>query len=104
MADPFSIHGLGASGVKPTQGTGAASGSGQVEGKDFQSFLLESLDKVDELSKEADAAVQRLATGETQNVAEVFTTVQKAGIAFDLLMEIRNKLLDAYQEIRQMSV
>ena len=57
-----------------------------------------------ELSKEADAAVQRLATGQTQNVAEVFTTVQKAGIAFDLLMEIRNKLLDAYQEIRQMHV
>lgn len=76
----------------------------EVDGKDFKSFLLESLEKVNAMSSEADDAVQRLATGQTDNVAEVFTTVQKAGVAFDLLMEIRNKLLDAYTEIRQMRV
>jgi len=104
MAEPFEIRGVGPGGIPPIQGPGAPSGSGPVEGKDFQSFLMESLEKVNELSKEADQAVQRLVTGQTENVAEVFTTVQKAGIAFDLLMEIRNKLLDAYQEIRQMHV
>lgn len=104
MAEPFEIRGVGPGGIQPIQGPGVPGGSGPVEGKDFQSFLMESLEKVNELSKEADQAVQRLVTGETQNVAEVFTTVQKAGIAFDLLMEIRNKLLDAYQEIRQMHV
>ncbi len=104
MADPFEIRGVGAGGLQPTQGPGALPGSGPIEGKDFQSFLMESLEKVNALSKEADQAVQRLVTGQTENVAEVFTTVQKAGIAFDLLMEIRNKLLDAYQEIRQMHV
>jgi len=104
MADPFEIQGLGPGGVEPTRGVGVPGRGAGVEGKDFQSFLVESLEKVNELSKEADEAVQRLATGQTQNVAEVFTTVQKAGVAFDLLMEIRNKLLDAYQEIRQMQV
>ena len=107
MADPFEIQGLGPGGVRPAQGPNATGAGGPVdgaEGKDFQSFLLDSLDKVNALSHEANDAVQRLATGETQNVAEVFTTVQKAGIAFDLLMEIRNKLLDAWQEIRQMHV
>ena len=48
--------------------------------------------------------MQKLVTGQTNNVAEVFAAVNKAGIAFDLLMEIRNKLTDAYQEIQQMRV
>jgi flagellar hook-basal body complex protein FliE len=56
------------------------------------------------LQTEADAGVQKLMTGQTDNVAEVFTATRKAGIAFDLLMEIRNKLMDAYSELRQMRV
>ncbi len=43
-------------------------------------------------------------TRETDNVAEVLAAVNKAGIAFDLLMEIRNKLTDAYREIQQMRI
>jgi len=73
-------------------------------GKDFKSILLGSLDEVNRLQHEADQGVQRLLTGETDNVAEVMAAVNKAGIAFDLLMEIRNKLTDAYQEIQQMRV
>ena len=74
------------------------------KGKGFESYLLESLEKVNQLQLEADAGVQKLLTGETDNVAEVFSATRKAGIAFDLLMEIRNKLLDAYTELRQMRV
>jgi len=48
--------------------------------------------------------VQKLLTGETDNVAEVFSASKKAGVAFDLLMEIRNKLVDAYNEVQQMRV
>ena len=83
------------------QGAGAG-GTEAVEGKDFKSILLESLDEVNRLQAEADQGVQRLVTGETENVAEVFAAVNKAGIAFDLLMEIRNKLTEAYREIQQM--
>ncbi len=107
MADPFQIDGLGADTLRQLQGPNAA-GTGRpvqgLDGKDFQTFLSESLEKVNQMSHEANDAVNRLATGQTHNVAEVFTTVQKAGVAFDLLMEIRNKLLDAYQEIKQMRV
>ena len=74
------------------------------EGKDFKSILLDSLDEVNRLQREADQGVQRLMTGQTDNVAQVLAAVDKAGIAFDLLMEIRNKLTDAYQEIQQMRV
>lgn len=74
------------------------------QGKDFKTILLESLDEVNRLQREADVGVQRLLTGETDNVAEVFTAVNKAGVAFDLLMEIRNKLTEAYREIQQMRI
>jgi flagellar hook-basal body complex protein FliE len=79
-------------------------GPGATGGKDFQSVLLESLAQVNQLQQEADAGVERLATGQTDNVAEVFSAVRKAEVAFGLLMEIRNKLLDAYQEVQQMRV
>jgi len=72
--------------------------------RDFKSVLIQSLEEVNRLQSDADAGVQRLLTGETDNVAEVLAAVNKAGIAFDLLMEIRNKLTEAYQEIKQMQV
>ncbi len=72
--------------------------------KDFKSLLLDNLGEVNRLQSEADTQVQRLVTGETDNVAEVFMAINKSGVAFDLLMEVRNKLIDAYDEIKQMSV
>lgn len=90
----------------PIQPVGAPqAASAPAEGaKDFKTMLLDSLNEVNRLQNESDASVQRLITGETNNVVEVMTAVNKAGIAFDLLMEIRNKLTDAYQEIQQMRV
>lgn len=92
------ISGVG--GALPT----AQSAAVAPQGRDFKSILLDSLDEVNRLQREADSGVQRLMTGETDNVAEVFTAVNKAGIAFDLLMEVRNKLVAAYDEIKQMRV
>ncbi len=72
--------------------------------KDFKSILLDSLEEVNRLQTEADKGVQQLLAGETDNVAEVLAAANKAGIAFDLLMEVRNKLTDAYRDIQQMRV
>jgi len=90
--------------VPPAASSPATRPAAPVAGKDFSAYLLESLEKVNQLQQEADAGVQKLLTGETDNVAEVFTATRKAGIAFDLLMEIRNKLMDAYTELRQLRV
>ena len=75
-----------------------------AKGNDFKTVLLDSLEQVNRLQTEADRGVERLLTGETSNLAEVLTAVNKADIAFDLLMEIRNKLTDAYREIQQMRI
>ena len=81
-----------------------AGGTHSSSGKDFKQILLDSLDEVNRLQKEADHGVQSVLRGDTENVAEVFMAVNKAEIAFDLLMEIRNKLLEAYREISQIRI
>ena len=48
--------------------------------------------------------MKRILTGEADNLSEVFSAAKRAQIAFDLLMEIRNKLVDSYTELRQMRV
>lgn len=102
MSDPIQL--LGAlskvGGVAPT----APAATPAPGGKSFKSVLLESLDEVNRLQTQADEGVQKLLTGQADNVAEVMAAVNKAGVAFDLLMEIRNKLVDSYKEIQQMQV
>jgi len=51
-----------------------------------------------------DTAVEALATGKTDNVSEVLIQVEKADQAFNALMQIRNKLLEAWQEIERMQI
>ena len=104
MPDPLQL-----SGITPPTGAalpqvGGASAGKPPAGSDFKSILLDSLNEVNRLQTEADAGVQRLLTGESDNVAEVLAAANKAGIAFDLLMEVRNKLTDAYREVQQMRV
>ena len=106
MVDPIQARGL-TPGITPMTGPGSGaptSGAQQPGGVDFKQVLLSSLNEVNRLQQEADQGVQRLVTGEADNVAEVLATVNKAGIAFDLLMEVRNKLTDAYKEVQQMSM
>ncbi len=99
------IHNLG--GLKPIgpiEPIGQTQGAESTGAKDFKTILVDSLNEVNRLQQEADQKVQSLYRGETDNVAEVFAAVNKAGVAFDLLMQIRNKLADAYEQIQQMRV
>ncbi len=73
-------------------------------GDDFASMLRQQLEHVTKIQNEADDGVKRILTGESDNLSEVFSAAKRAQIAFDLLMEIRNKLVDSYTELRQMRV
>jgi flagellar hook-basal body complex protein FliE len=104
MADPVSMNvprpiaPPGASGARKPAGSAAG------VGEDFATLVREQLQEVSRMQSEADANVQKLLTGETQNLTEVFTAARKAEVAFSLLMEIRNKLIDAYEELKNMRV
>ncbi|MBM3215657.1 flagellar hook-basal body complex protein FliE [Candidatus Poribacteria bacterium] len=69
------------------------------EGASFAEVLAESIQKVNHLQKEADEAIQGLATGARPDVAQTMVAVQKASLSFQLMAQVRNKLVQAYEEV-----
>ena len=69
---------------------------------DFQDVLKDSIQEVNKLQREASEAVNDLVTGKTTNMTEVMNAVKKSDLAFTTLMEMRNKLVDAYNEVIRM--
>jgi len=105
MPDPLSIHGFQpGSPVGPVAAPGQPGPTTTPDGKSFNDVLLDSLDQVNRLQQEAAQGVEKVVTGETDNLAEVLTAVRKADVAFSMLMEMRNKLVEAYREVQQMRV
>jgi len=84
-----------------TENTGAK----KVEGTtSFADVLKDSISKVGELEKEADSEVQKLAKMETQDIHNTMIAVEKADLTFQMMMQIRNKIINAYEEIMRMQV
>jgi flagellar hook-basal body complex protein FliE len=81
----------------PQQAAGA--GGGQ-----FKNILLEAIGQVNSMQTQANEAVQQLVTGGDVNPAEVLTTLQKADISFRMMLQIRNKLVQAYQEVNNIRI
>jgi flagellar hook-basal body complex protein FliE len=75
-----------------------------ADGSSFQQMLVDSLKQVNTMQQEADRAVESFATGGDVNPAEVLVAVQKADLAFRMMMQVRNKLVQAYQEIKDIRV
>ncbi len=75
--------------------------------KDASSFgqvLKESIQKVQDLQKEADVTASGLATGETKNIHEAMIALEKADLSFRLMMQVKNKIVEAYQEVMRTQV
>lgn len=72
--------------------------------KNFGEFLREALLKVEQSQTDATRAAQQLATGEIKDVAEVMIASEKASLSLSLTIQVRNKILEAYQEIMRMPV
>jgi len=70
----------------------------------FKDVLLSSIEQVNSMQQAADQAVEQLATGGDVNPAQVLTAVQKADIAFRMMMQIRNKIVQAYQEVQNIRI
>lgn len=73
-------------------------------GKSFGEFLSESIGKVNSLQQDANMAMEKLASGESQNLHETLMAVEKAEIAFKTMNQVRTKVIDAYREIMKMQI
>jgi len=83
--------------------TGAAS-QPMDPSEGFSKFLGEMIEKVNSTQVDSDKAVQQLVTGETKSLHEVMIAMEKASISFQFVSQVRNKAVEAYQEIMRMPV
>ena len=81
-----------------------APGAGATTGASFADTLKNSIQEVSRLQQDASKAVEDLATGKTEDVSGVMTAMEKSDLAFKTLLAIRAKLMDAYEEIKNISV
>ena len=75
-----------------------------VDNKNFGEFLTDALGEVNKLQHDSSQASFDLAAGKLQDVSQVTIAAEKASIAMQLTMQVRNKVIDAYQEVMRMQV
>ncbi|MBW2147903.1 MAG: flagellar hook-basal body complex protein FliE [Deltaproteobacteria bacterium] len=100
MKDIF-IRDVGPSQLKETAGVSA---SKESDSRSFAETLKDSLKEVNNLQLHADKAVQEMAMGESRNLHDTMILLEKADISFRLMMQVRNKLMEAYHEIMRMQI
>ncbi len=92
--------GMGLSKVFPEQSKISSSSTADGAGK----FFSELVSKVNDMQVQSDKSIQGLASGENKNLHEVMIAVEKASISFQFMSQVRNKALEAYQEVMRMQV
>ncbi|MFO0922788.1 MAG: flagellar hook-basal body complex protein FliE [Pirellulales bacterium] len=70
----------------------------------FVDLLRQGLQGVNDMQQESQSQIEDLLTGKDVNSAEVMTSMQKADMSFRLLVQVRNKLMKAYEELNAMRV
>ncbi len=86
-------------------GSGASAAASPAGALDFGALMRTSLDKVNGLQQNAAAAAQAFETGaSSMDITGVMIEVQKAGLAFKAMSEVRNKLVEAYREVMNMQM
>ncbi|MEK6580747.1 MAG: flagellar hook-basal body complex protein FliE [Bdellovibrionota bacterium] len=72
--------------------------------KTFSAVLRSSMDQVNLHQNQADQAVKELVSGRTKNIHETMLAIERADASLKLMMQVRNKILDAYKEVMRMQV
>jgi len=70
----------------------------------FGEFLKTAVEEVDGLQHQSADMKTQLITGQVDNIHDVMIAGQKAELAFQLTMQVRNKVIEAYQEIMRMQI
>jgi flagellar hook-basal body complex protein FliE len=70
----------------------------------FMNSLQQAISKANDIQIQANQATEALMTGQTQNIHQTMVALQEADVSFQLMMQIRNKLLTAYEEIQRMQI
>ncbi len=102
MIEPGTIRSV-LTGEFPALGIKGGPG-GAADGTDFADLLVQAIDRIESLTEERDQLSVDLALGKPVELHQVMLASTKAQIALELLIELRNKLIEAYQQISSMPV
>jgi flagellar hook-basal body complex protein FliE len=96
-----SIHGgLNPSGTTPAKPDSET----QAGGSSFGSVLKDTISDINKLQNDADKTIAKVQLEDAGSIHEAMIALEKAGISFQVMMQVRNKILDAYQEVMRMQV
>jgi flagellar hook-basal body complex protein FliE len=73
-------------------------------GLDFAAWLQKSMAEANQKLADADREVARLAAGDTDNLHQIMIALEEAKLSFQLMVQVRNKLLESYQDILRMQI
>ena len=96
-----------ASGIAPivdVASSGSTGATGKTGGPGCLDSLKSAIGNVNDAQKEAGRAVDALMTGDTQDIHRTMVALQQADVSFQLMMQVRNKLVTAYEEIQRMQI
>lgn len=103
MSDPLGL--ISNSGAMQQAQQNAPSRRGEAQGgPSFRDVLMKNIEQVSKLQQEAEMAVEDLAAGRRDDYQGVMIAKAKADMAFKMLLQVRNKMVDAYEEVKQMRV
>lgn len=105
MNDPLGLIGAGGPrGITPQQGGAHSAGKADDNAPKFIDLLKENLEEVNRLQADASQAMEDLAAGRRGDLTAVIGATEKADLAFQMLLQVRNQVMDAYEELQQMRV
>ena len=81
-----------------------AGSAAEKSGTGFGEILKDAISTVNELQKTSDLEVQKLMAGESQDLHTTVIAMQKADLSFQMMMQVRNKIVQAYQEIMRTQI
>jgi flagellar hook-basal body complex protein FliE len=105
MSEPISIPPIGPSRIELDPRSLRVSQPAQApSGKSFSEIFSEAVGEVQRLQNEADTTIKQLVAGDIKDVTDAMIAVEKADVAFQTMMVVRNKVVAAYEEIMRMQV
>jgi len=90
--------------IRPVAPLATGAGAAAADGPAFADTLKNLIGEVSKSADAADEASRAYATGRSTDVTATMVAVERSSITFALMLQIRNRLLDAYQEIQRMQV
>jgi flagellar hook-basal body complex protein FliE len=78
--------------------------AGEKSGTGFGDILKDAISTANELQKQSDLQIQKFMAGESQDLHTTVIAMQKADLSFQMMMQVRNKIVQAYQEIMRMQM